>query len=239
MLPIWALPVREIAINYSVDAGAPKTWRVSHSADFAELALDILRRERGSIVFLPAPGEDLPAPRDGHSAVCCCDIPQRGPVRFKCVKLARPIDGHDIGVVGEDDMTWSPPKGRKPPRNRPRVVPKPAPKVPVWDAAWQVAKEAIDEIEGASTMTLAELARELEARGIPTVRGGTWSIGKVDRALKGAIIGRPKAVRLAPMKPAVTPMVIRHESKLEPIDVLAARAEASMIAAMLDGLRAA
>ena len=232
-VPIWALPVREMAINYSVDGGAPKTWRVSHSADFAELALDILRRERGSIVFLPAPGEDLPAPRGGHSRVCCCDIPQRAPVRFKCVKLDRPINGHAYGVAGEDDLTWTPPKGPKPPRNRPRATPKPAPKVPAWDAAWQVAKDSIVEIDRGD-MTMSQLARELEARGIPTVRGGPWTHGKIERVLKGAPRGRPRAV-----KPAVTPMVIRHESKLEPISVLAARAEASMYPTLLDALRAA
>ena len=81
---------------------------------------------------------------------------------------------------------------------------------------------------------MSRLARELEARGIPTARGGPWSPGKVERALKGAVRGRPKKVR-----PPEQPLVIRPVVKLVPPEVISARAEASMLAALVEGLRAA
>ena len=62
-----------------------KTLRVSQSVDHVELALAALCTASGAMIFFPAAGEALPEAQPVHSAVCKCSIPQRSPVRFRCV----------------------------------------------------------------------------------------------------------------------------------------------------------
>jgi hypothetical protein len=220
--PRLAVPVRPMFVRFSINGAEPEVWSVTQADSPVELMLDLLRRHQGNLVFLPAEGESFPEV-----------LPQRGPVIFKRIPLDPMIAGESFGWVGVDDPDWQAPTCRKPTRTRPRVVQPLAPKVSAWNAAWEVAKAAIAEIEGAGEMTMAQLARELEARGIPTARGGPWSQGKVERAMKGA------RVRPTPMKPVERQMVIRPVVKLVDQEVLAARAEASMYSALLDALRAA
>ncbi|MCJ2110755.1 recombinase family protein [Methylobacterium sp. E-025] len=48
--------------------------------------------------------------------------------------------------------------------------------------AWDVAP-VIDEVQAAGAVSLREIAAGLNARGIPTARGGTWSAVQVKRVL--------------------------------------------------------
>lgn len=102
--PVFALRVAPLSLAYSVDGGLLKTRKVSQAADEVEVALDILRRQAGKVVFFPADADAM------------CATPQRAAVRLRRITLEKPIAGHVAGVVAENDPTWKAPLTGRPPR---------------------------------------------------------------------------------------------------------------------------
>jgi hypothetical protein len=187
--PVLLRAVRPMGIAYSVDGGDFQTLRVSQSADRAELALATLRKVNGAVIFLPAAGEQLPEAQPGHSAICCCSI-HRGPVKFRCIKLDVPIDGHEYGVEGVDDPDWQAPTGRRVSRQKivslelANAKPKPAPK-PRCRKADDVGP-LVRELRGQGFVA-RQIAEELNARNLSRGNGVPFTVRYV--------WGKMKAVR--------------------------------------------
>lgn len=102
--PIYALPVAPMSLAYTIDGAPVRVHKVSQAADAVELALYLLRKSSGRLVFFPADVDAMLATQ------------QRSMVRFRRVVLDIPIGGHVEGVEAVDDPAWKAPLTRRVPR---------------------------------------------------------------------------------------------------------------------------